>query len=70
VVSVLNPGPGDRGHPALLQQMGYYTGEVDGLLGPLTRQALAAYQPITGSPRQSQSTSRRSLLSDWRKTTI
>jgi hypothetical protein len=29
---------------AVLQQEGYYTGEVDGLLGPLTRQALTAYQ--------------------------
>ena len=29
---------------AELQQMGYYTGEVDGLLGPLTREALTAYQ--------------------------
>lgn len=27
-----------------LQQMGYYQGEVDGLLGPLTRQALTEYQ--------------------------
>ncbi len=27
-----------------LQEMGYYTGEVDGLLGPLTREALTAYQ--------------------------
>ena len=33
---------------ALLQQMGYYTGEVDGLLGPLTRQALTAYQGDQG----------------------
>jgi hypothetical protein len=33
---------------ALLQQMGYYTGEVDGLLGPLTRQALASYQADQG----------------------
>jgi hypothetical protein len=33
---------------ALLQQMGYYTGEVDGLLGPLTRQALSAYQADNG----------------------
>ena len=32
----------------LLQQMGYYTGEVDGLLGPLTREALAAYQADQG----------------------
>jgi hypothetical protein len=33
---------------ALLQQMGYYRGEVDGLLGPLTREALAAYQADNG----------------------
>jgi hypothetical protein len=33
---------------AELQQMGYYQGEVDGLLGPLTRQALADYQADQG----------------------
>jgi len=33
---------------ALLQQMGYYKGEVDGLLGPLTREALTAYQADQG----------------------
>ncbi len=33
---------------AELQQMGYYRGEVDGLLGPLTRQALTAYQADNG----------------------
>ncbi|MGE5208290.1 MAG: peptidoglycan-binding domain-containing protein [Alphaproteobacteria bacterium] len=33
---------------SLLQQMGYYTGEVDGLLGPLTREALTAYQNDNG----------------------
>jgi peptidoglycan hydrolase-like protein with peptidoglycan-binding domain len=33
---------------SLLQQMGYYKGEVDGLLGPLTRDALAAYQADQG----------------------
>jgi len=33
---------------AVLQQMGYYTGEVDGLLGPLTREALTAYQADNG----------------------
>ena len=32
----------------LLQQMGYYKGEVDGLLGPLTRDALTAYQADQG----------------------
>ena len=32
----------------VLQQMGYYTGEVDGLLGPLTREALTAYQTDQG----------------------
>ena len=31
-----------------LQQMGYYQGEVDGLLGPLTREALTAYQADNG----------------------
>ena len=31
-----------------LQEQGYYTGEVDGLLGPLTREALAAYQSAQG----------------------
>lgn len=33
---------------AALQQEGYYKGEVDGLLGPLTRQALTAYQADNG----------------------
>ncbi len=33
---------------AVLQQMGYYKGEVDGLLGPLTREALAGYQADQG----------------------
>lgn len=33
---------------AALQQMGYYRGEVDGLTGPLTREALAAYQADNG----------------------
>jgi hypothetical protein len=33
---------------AELQQMGSYTGEVDGLLGPLTREALTAYQADQG----------------------
>jgi Putative peptidoglycan binding domain len=33
---------------AVLQEMGYYTGEVDGLLGPLTREALTAYQSDNG----------------------
>jgi hypothetical protein len=32
----------------VLQEMGYYKGEVDGLLGPLTREALAAYQADNG----------------------
>ena len=33
---------------AELQEMGYYQGEVDGLTGPLTREALAAYQADQG----------------------
>ncbi len=32
---------------AALQEQGYYQGEVDGLLGPLTREAIAGYQAIT-----------------------
>jgi Putative peptidoglycan binding domain len=33
---------------AALQEMGYYKGEVDGLIGPLTREALTAYQTDNG----------------------
>ena len=33
---------------ASLQEMGYYRGEVDGLLGPLTREALTGYQSDYG----------------------
>jgi len=33
---------------AALQEMGYYKGEVDGLLGPLTREALTGYQTDNG----------------------
>ncbi len=33
---------------ASLQDMGYYKGEVDGLLGPLTREALTSYQADNG----------------------
>ncbi len=33
---------------AELQQIGYYKGDVDGLLGPLTREALTAYQADQG----------------------
>jgi hypothetical protein len=33
---------------AVLQDMGYYKGEVDGLLGPLTREALMGYQRDNG----------------------
>ena len=33
---------------AILQQQGYYKGEVDGLLGPLTREALTGYQTDNG----------------------
>nr|MBA3272952.1 peptidoglycan-binding protein [Chthoniobacterales bacterium] len=35
----------------VLQKMGYYRGEVDGLLGPLTREALTAYQGSQGLTR-------------------
>lgn len=35
---------------AVLQEQGYYRGEVDGLVGPLTRQALTAFQQAAGLP--------------------
>jgi peptidoglycan hydrolase-like protein with peptidoglycan-binding domain len=33
---------------ASLQEQGYYKGEVDGLLGPLMREALTGYQSNNG----------------------
>jgi hypothetical protein len=33
---------------SVLQEQGYYHGEVDGLVGPLTQEALAAYQSAQG----------------------
>jgi hypothetical protein len=33
---------------SVLQEQGYYHGEVDGLVGPLTQEALAAYQSNAG----------------------
>jgi Putative peptidoglycan binding domain len=33
---------------SVLQEQGYYRGEVDGLVGPLTQEALAAYQSAEG----------------------
>ena len=47
--------------------MGYYKGEVDGLLGPLTRKALTAYQSDQGLIATAVSTSRRSIPSEWDK---
>jgi hypothetical protein len=35
---------------AVLQEQGYYRGEVDGLVGPLTQEALAQYQAAQGLP--------------------
>ena len=35
---------------SVLQEQGYYHGEVDGLVGPLTQEALAAYQSAQGLP--------------------
>jgi len=35
---------------AVLQEQGFYKGEVDGLVGPLTQEALAAYQSAQGLP--------------------
>ena len=38
----------DRQCASRVQDQGYYQGEVDGLLGPLTRQALTGYQSDNG----------------------
>jgi hypothetical protein len=46
-----NPAPPDQiiaDVQSSLQEQGYYSGEVDGLLGPLTRAALADYQQAQG----------------------
>lgn len=46
-----NPRPFDQvvaDVQAVLHQQGYYRGEVDGLLGPLTQAALATYQTAKG----------------------
>lgn len=46
-----NPRPFDQivaDVQSTLQEQGYYHGEVDGLVGPLTQEALAAYQSAQG----------------------
>jgi hypothetical protein len=46
-----NPRPFDQvvaDVQSVLQEQGYYHGEVDGLVGPLTQEALAAYQSNAG----------------------
>ena len=46
-----NPRPFDQvvaDVQSVLQEQGYYRGEVDGLVGPLTQEALAAYQSAQG----------------------
>ncbi len=46
-----NPTPPDQivaDVQASLQEQGFYHGDVDGLLGPLTRAALADYQQAQG----------------------
>lgn len=48
-----NPRPFDQvvaDVQAVLQEQGFYRGEIDGLVGPLTREALAAYQSAAGLP--------------------
>jgi hypothetical protein len=48
-----NPRPFDQvvaDVQSLLQDMGFYKGEVDGLVGPLTQEAVAAYQASQGLP--------------------
>jgi hypothetical protein len=44
----VSPGDTVADVQAALQEQGYYHGEVDGLLGPLTRAALAEYQQAHG----------------------
>ena len=43
-----DPGQVVANVQSALQQEGYYTGDVDGILGPLTRAALAQYQEAQG----------------------
>jgi peptidoglycan hydrolase-like protein with peptidoglycan-binding domain len=44
----MDPGQVVANVQAALQAQGYYTGEVDGILGPLTRAAIARYQADQG----------------------
>jgi N-acetylmuramoyl-L-alanine amidase len=44
----MDPGQVVANAQTALQEQGYYTGEVDGILGPLTRAALAQYQEASG----------------------
>ena len=44
----MDPGQTVANVQAALQQQGYYQGEVDGVLGPQTRAALADYQSAQG----------------------
>ena len=44
----MDPGQTVANVQAALQQQGYYQGEVDGILGPQTRAALAEYQSAQG----------------------
>jgi len=44
----MDPGQVVGNVQAALQEQGYYDGEVDGILGPLTRAAIARYQQDHG----------------------
>jgi peptidoglycan hydrolase-like protein with peptidoglycan-binding domain len=44
----MDPGQVVANVQSALQAQGYYTGEVDGILGPLTRAAIAKYQQDHG----------------------
>ena len=44
----MDPGQVVANVQTALQEQGYYSGEVDGILGPLTRAAIASYQAAQG----------------------
>jgi hypothetical protein len=49
-LGALNPHSEDAGIQHRLANLGFYQGEIDGIIGPMTREALSNFQSRTGLP--------------------